>query len=345
MSFFDLIRFCRYLSEIDQRTENATNDKHNRNIQLLRKKRFGGMLSDKEKHILNLSDYSLSDTEKFVLSNGLDFCLPPKSVNREEVFAEFEILYAQLARHKPISSNELNALKAKLSDLAHAYCGTPVDLGDFSMHKEHFQAIKSLRSNEQILITKPDKGSGVVILNKSDYIQKMGYILDDKTKFFNMGSVDQHDNTAKTEQKLQKRLLDFVNQKILTRDIYDRIRPTGSQRPRMYGLPKTHKENIPLRPILSMIGSSQHELAKWLSKVLAPVLKLYSSNCVKDSFTFANFIQNYNVDPAKTFLCSFDISSLFTNVPLDETIGICADALYRGQHEIALHSPRILSKN
>ena len=184
LSFFDLIRFCRYLSEIDQRTENATNEKHNRNIQLLRKKRFGGMLSDKEKHILNLSDYSLSDTEKFVLSNGLDFCLPPKSVNREEVFAEFEILYAQLARHKPISSNELNVLKAKLSDLAHAYCGTPVDLGVFSMHKDHFQAIKSLRSNEQILITKPDKGSGVVILNKSDYIQKMGYILDDKTKFF-----------------------------------------------------------------------------------------------------------------------------------------------------------------
>ena len=158
----------------------------------------------------------------------------------------------------------------------------------------------------------------------------MDNIIDDKTKFLNMGSVDQHDNTAKTEQKLQKRLLDVVNQKILTRDIYDRIRPTGSQRPRMYGLPKTRKEDIPLRPILSMIGSSQHELAKWLSEVLAPVLKLYSSNCVEDSFTFASFIQNYNVEPAKTFLCSFDISSLFTNVPLDETIGICADAVYRG---------------
>ena len=62
------------------------------------------MLSDREKHILNLSDYSLSDTETFVLGNGLDFCLPPRSVNREEVFAEFEILYAQLARHKPVSS-------------------------------------------------------------------------------------------------------------------------------------------------------------------------------------------------------------------------------------------------
>ena len=98
MLFYDLFRFCRFLSEIDQRTENVTKEKHDRNIQLLRKRSFGGMLSDKVKHILNLSDYSLSDTERFALSNGLDFCLPPKSMNREEVFAEFEILYAQLAR-------------------------------------------------------------------------------------------------------------------------------------------------------------------------------------------------------------------------------------------------------
>ena len=196
------------------------------------------------------------------------------------------------------------------------------------MHKEHFQAIKSLRSNEQIFLTKPDKGSGVVILNKSDYIQKMGNILDDKTKLLNMGSVDQHDNTAKTEQKLQKRLLNLVNQKILTRDIYDRIRPTGSQRTHMHGLPKMHKEDVPFRPILSMIGSSQHELAKWLSEVLAQVLKLYSSNCVKDSSTFASCIQTYNDEPAKKFLCCFDISSLFTNVPFDEAIGICTDVLY-----------------
>ena len=155
-------------------------------------------------------------------------CLQSKSVNNEGVLAEFEILYAQLARHKPISSDKLNVLKAKLSDLAHAYCGTPVDLLDFSMHNEHFQVIIFLCSNEQILIKKPDKGSGVVILNKSDYIQKMGNILDVKTNFLNMGSVDQHDNTAKTKQKLQKRLLDLINQIILTCDIYDRIRPTGS---------------------------------------------------------------------------------------------------------------------
>ena len=53
----------------------------------------------------------------------------------------------------------------------------------------------------------------LTIINKSDYIQKMGNILHDKTKFLNMGSVNLHDNTAKNEQKLQKRLLDFVPKK------------------------------------------------------------------------------------------------------------------------------------
>ena len=50
----------------------------------------------------------------------------------------------------------------------HSYCATLVDVGDFLMHKECLNAIKSRRSNNNIQITKPDKGTGVVIeLNKS----------------------------------------------------------------------------------------------------------------------------------------------------------------------------------
>ena len=157
----------------------------------------------------------------------------------------------------------------------------------------------------------------------------MSSILDDKAKFLNMGRVHLHDNTAKNEQKLQTRLLDLANHNILALDVYDSVRPTDSQRPRMHVLLKTHKENIVLRPILSMIGSSQHELDQWLAAILAPVLKLCSSHCAKDSFTFANFIQNCNLEPVTTFLCSFDINSLFTTVPSDETVEICADTLYR----------------
>ena len=37
-------------------------------------------------------------------------------------------------------------------------------------------------------------------------------------------------------------------------------------------------------------------------------------------------MQNLDIDP-NIFMCSFDVSSLFINVPLDETIKICSEAL------------------
>ena len=107
---------------------------------------------------------------------------------------------------------------------------------------------------------------------------------------------------------------------------------------RMYGLPKTHKQGTPLHPILSMTDSSHHELGKWLAGLLQPVLKRFSSNCISNSFTFAKTVQNLDIDP-NVFRCSFDVSSLFANVPLDETIKICSDALYD-----ECDSPPIISK-
>ena len=84
-----------------------------------------------------------------------------------------------------------------------------------------------------------------------------------------------------------------------------------------------------------MTGSAQHQLAKYLSSHLEPVITLFSSNCIRDSFTFADIIKTSNLDTCSVFHCSFDISSLFTNVPLAETIQIYADALYSSEHSPA----------
>ena len=40
-------------------------------------------------------------------------------------------------------------------------------------------------------------------------------------------------------------------------------------------------------------------------------------------------MQDHRFEGKDVYLCSFDISSLFTSVPLKETIGICAEALYK----------------
>ena len=79
-----------------------------------------------------------------------------------------------------------------------------------------------------------------------------------------------------------------------------------------------------------MTGSAQHQLPQWLTSVIDPVLSLYSTHCISDSFTFADKVKTFNFPPS-VFLCFYDVCSLFTNVPLAETIEICADALYDGK--------------
>ena len=88
-----------------------------------------------------------------------------------------------------------------------------------------------------------------------------------------------------------------------------------------------------------MCYSAQHSLAKWLVEVLKPVLESYSGCCVKDSFTFSSIISRLPVCMESQFLVSFDVVSLFTNIPLDKTKSICAEFFYHCPSTIALPFP------
>ena len=65
-------------------------DQNERLLVSLRRDRFANALSDTTRHILNLSDYDLSDTESFVLSHGLNFGLPHRYLCKQEIIADFE---------------------------------------------------------------------------------------------------------------------------------------------------------------------------------------------------------------------------------------------------------------
>ena len=113
------------------------------------------------------------------------------------------------------------------------------------------------------------------------------------------------------------------------------MKPCGSKPGVMYGLCKVHKgitpnDSVPpFRPILSAIGTCSYNLAKFF----VPLLKQYTINeyAVKDSFSFCKEIVNQN---AQLSMASFDIESLFTNIPLDETVDICVDIVYNKRKKV-----------
>ena len=180
-----------------------------------------------------------------MLTYGLDFYLPSSEVKREKIFAEFEVSMEQLFRLTSKSKESHSALKAKLTDLAHSFCSTHIDMTNFTMHRECFQAIKSPRNNSDIMITKADKSNAVVIIDKSDYLTKMNITLDSQ-KFQKIGPVNEHDKTARIESSIQRRLLALTKENMLAKSVYEHIRPSGSQRTGMYDLLKTHKKGVPL---------------------------------------------------------------------------------------------------
>jgi len=98
----------------------------------------------------------------------------------------------------------------------------------------------------------------------------------------------------------------------------------GSTAGVLYSLPKIHKSGCPFCPIVSSINTYNYNLASFLVGVLKPI----STNqfTIKDSFSFVDWVKSHKHN--NQIMCSFDVCSLFTNVPLDETIQICLNKLF-----------------
>ena len=338
VSYYDWIRVNKLLGEAGCRLREKLRFDYHERLRWLKRQRFGSeeLITAS---VFNFSSVQLTAAQMEVLARGPKFGIPPRSTCLEEIIGEFELYYKQvnsalLDSSLPVSkyAKEKDAFKAKLAGLAQDYSRIKQDSSSFPLGKEHMKALRELKRRSDIVITRPDKGAGVVLLNSIDYEAKMLDILNDPSKFECLGSCEDHDRTDLNEKALQAFLLRRWKSGEIGENVYKRCRPSGSIRPRMYGLPKVHKPDpIPLRPILSMVGSAQHELARWLTEVLEPVLTRYSSHVVSDSFTFCDDLREHRwgKNLENSFMCSFDVKSLFTNVPIDETINICLDSLYR----------------
>ena len=76
-------------------------------------------------------------------------------------------------------------------------------------------------------------------------------------------------------------------------------------------------------PILSAINTPGYNLAKFLIPILEPLI--YNKVTIKDSFSFAKEI---TMCDSSWYMASLDVESLFTNIPLNETINNCVSDLH-----------------
>ena len=112
--------------------------------------------------------------------------------------------------------------------------------------KQQGQAVKDLKSDDEIIILPADKGQMTVLMNKSDYIDKANNLLQDPLSYQPLKS----DPSKTTLNHIKLKAL--KKQDKLDENTNKRIRPNDMTTAKFYGLPKIHTENIPLRPIVSL---------------------------------------------------------------------------------------------
>ena len=127
-----------------------------------------------------------------------------------------------------------------------------------------------------------------------------------------------------------KIVLGIISVKMLrnlsVKKIFDSIYPSGSQPGKLYGLCKSHKAGLPLRPVVSMINTAEYHLAKYLDSIIKPHIP--SKFMLNSTSDFLHRLKEFCFKPTD-ILVSFDVVSLFTNVPLDFSINIIADNVYK----------------
>ena len=280
---------------------------------------------DPKKVIYNFSSRHLSKDETEALSHGLKFGLPPTKLNYCKYFLPFEKLFGNL-KEEPIYCNSGDGRKRVRSTVQHLAFESFFTYShpENEVYSNIINSLKSLSRDPSIVIIKPDKGNGVVILDKDDYHSKMETILQDPLKF-SVVNEDWFKTIIKEEDQVNRFLINLRQNNHIDKITYDELRVSSSKPGILYGLPKVHKPGTPLRPILSSIGTCGYNL----SKFLVPHLEHLTVNefTVKDSFSFADEISKHQ-NSDNLVMASFDVKSLFTNIPLEETIDIIANSLY-----------------
>ena len=133
---------------------------------------------DVNEHINNMSSYRLSFFEKLILCRGFKFSLPQK-VSPIEIQASVEKAYW---RKEPLlhDADEKELASSTLRSIALNYTQRTSP----NPPKAPVKALNRLKKRDDIVITKPDKGSGVVVMDKPEYIRLLGAASVDNTSKF-----------------------------------------------------------------------------------------------------------------------------------------------------------------
>ena len=321
--------------------------------------------------VVNLSKKVLSLEDESVLYRGLKRNVTHKKVPVDEIKTAVEDCINTAVLHEaqtefadmpaPTSNSAERERKTALYDRVNNIAKTKCDASFRDTLKGSFNkfitsakyicntrfnrmlhaTVDRLAKDSSIKVCKFDKGNGLVLLDTDDYYTKLDVIINDTTKFRKV-DVDENNKhpLVKKENSIKDYLYRYFRKHVDTL-LYKKLYPCGSAPGKMYGLCKVHKEGNPMRPVVSMIGTAEYELAKYLDNWIKPYIpSMYMVNSTEEFLAKINEVPIENGD----YCISFDVKSLFTNVPLEETIKIITKYIFADKNHMLVPMSELIFK-
>ncbi|BHF81918.1 hypothetical protein SprV_0802505300 [Sparganum proliferum] len=260
--------------------------------------------------VVNLSKRDLTSTEISLLSKGIRFS------HTDAAPADFLANLESLLLTSDVPDDMCADIRS---------CATGLLL-----QRKHHQTLptdeekvlRSLRTDDKIVIMSADKGGATVIMDKADYVNKANRIFDDREAYAPLAV----DPTKKQAAVIKKKVNELARLKLISPDD---SRSMALNDPRIacaYGLPKVHKTVALLRIIVPLIGSPTYNLSKWLYRHLKHLTN-GSPYRIKNSQAFLQKSQVLEVSPDECILSLHPVVALFSSIPHDLEIDSVARCL------------------
>lgn len=255
--------------------------------------------------VKNYSNVQFSPSEHSLLEKGLKYNIKTRLSQKS---LETLVVDSEIACFK---SKQDGAVKHQVAAHIKKAFNTSNNKNCSEIHI--FRSLQNKINQNNLIITKADKGNSVVILDRTAYNQKVDDVIQGED--FECLSSDPTKHYI-TQVKDVIKSTSYVSPDQLKYKV-----PMNPRSPFLYGLPKTHKDNIPIRPVVSYIGAPTYDLAKYLNKILRSKASFNPQYSLKNSLQLIEKVQNINISPYSKLL-SLDVDSLFTNVPYEDCLSI-----------------------
>jgi hypothetical protein len=253
--------------------------------------------------VSNLSSNAINEKENEFLNRGLNFAIESKKIPIEDIIADVE------TGIKFLPANTKSEIRNEIKQVIKKTNINNKKTNNRSVNYE--KEIKSLKEKDIVFI-KADKNNSFVLMDKPDYDSKI-------TQMLNEGPYTRIDESPLAKQQEKAIGLIHEAEKVLNNPILKyTLRNSNPRLPIIYSTIKTHKINKDMRPIISCINSPYHKIAQWLIQQFKKIPRPIGLD-VKNTFEFKDKIKDIVLKRTEKMV-SFDVTSLYTNVPRDKAL-------------------------